>query len=434
MKIFLKQLVITILTWEAKLVLLRYKPRIIAVTGNVGKTSTKDAIYTALAPLTHVRKSDKSFNSDMGVPLSILGLPNGWQNPLLWLKNIILGLWLIVIKHKYPQWLVLEVGADAPGDISTIAKWLKPDAVVLTRFPDVPVHIEFFESKEQVIAEKTSLAKYMKKDGLLVLNADDPEIIKLKNKFGNHTLTYGYTSNADFFARNIEFVYTSIDGAPRFPVGREWTLVANDTPYIVSMPHIVGDSHITTALAALAVSSGLGFPINALVANIAEYKTPPGRLALLRGEGETLIIDDTYNSSPVAAESALHLLKSIEAPGRKIVVLGDMLELGKFTQPAHKEVGAQIVGVADLLVTVGIRAIEIDAGAFEAGFSKTQIHHFETSEQAGAYLKATIAKGDIVLCKASQGIRLERAVKMIMADSEQAKNLLVRQEKEWLAK
>ncbi|MFA7315355.1 MAG: Mur ligase family protein [Candidatus Paceibacterota bacterium] len=142
-KIIAKTLVVQIITWQAKMILRRYKPKIIAITGSVGKTSTKDAIFTVLSKFKSVRKSEKSFNSEIGLPLTILGLPNGWNNMYLWLENIARGFWLLMKRHEYPEWLVLEVGAGKPGDITSVAKWLAPDIVVVTRFPDKPVHVEF---------------------------------------------------------------------------------------------------------------------------------------------------------------------------------------------------------------------------------------------------------------------------------------------------
>ena len=430
MKSLFEKSVIFILIWEARMTLRRYKPKIIAVTGSVGKTSTKDAIYTALYPHAHVRCSEKSYNSEMGVPLSILGLPNGWRNPLVWIKNIFSGLGLIIFPHRYPEWLVLEVGTDKPGDIKSIAKWLKPHVVVITRFPDVPVHVEFFESKEHVIAEKTSLAEALCKDGILVLNGDDEAVLKLAGMYGSKTITYGQHETLLVRAKHLEFSYAGKEN-DRMPTGREWTLVTPDVEYIVSQPHIIGDSHITASLSACAVIYALGFPLEPSVNALHDYHTPPGRLSLLKGIHGSILIDDTYNSSPVAAHSALDLLKEIKTTGRKFAVLGDMMELGKFTQEAHHELGTKAADVCDFLVTVGIRAQTIDIGAKESGFNETHISHFERADQAGEYLKSFIEKGDVVLAKGSQSVRLEHTVKMIMAEPQHASEILVRQEKEW---
>ncbi len=430
MKSTFKNIIVHILTWEAKMVLRRYKPKIIAITGSVGKTSTKDAVYTALAPYTHVRRSEKSYNSEMGVPLSILGLPNGWTNPILWARTLLSGFGLIVLPHKYPQWLVLEIGADKPNDIKDIAKWLKPDVVVLTRFPDVPVHIEFFESKEHVIAEKTSLAEALRADGLLVVNGDDPVVAALSGKFGAKTISYGFSDALSVRATQLKFSYVDDGVGHRSPIGREFTLALPEYNYIVSMPYIIGESHISAALAACAVVYGLGYNLEKAVAALHDYHTPPGRLSLINGVNDSTLIDDTYNSSPIAAKSSLELLKELEAHGRKIAVFGDMMELGKFTQEAHEELGKQVPGSADFLVTVGIRAKYIDEGAKEAGFNLTKIKHFDTADQAGEFLKTVISPGDVILIKGSQSVRLERAVKHLLA-LESDSQFLVRQEREW---
>ena len=133
---------------EAQLMLARHRPRIVAITGTVGKTSTKDAVFCALTPFFAVRKSEKSFNNDFGIPLTILGLPTAGGNPLLWFKNIVLGFFRAFFSTAYPEWLVLEVGAGEPGDIKKFSGMLSPNIAVITRFSEVPVHVEFFASPE----------------------------------------------------------------------------------------------------------------------------------------------------------------------------------------------------------------------------------------------------------------------------------------------
>ena len=123
----IKKILVGILTIEARLILWRYRPKIIAVTGSVGKTTTKDAIYAAICASLHVRKNAKSYNGDIGVPLTILGCDNPWSDPFKWIAVYVTGLWRCIVPQTYPQWLVLEVGADRPGDIRSVARWLKPD-------------------------------------------------------------------------------------------------------------------------------------------------------------------------------------------------------------------------------------------------------------------------------------------------------------------
>src|SRR4029077_17520365 len=140
------KIVVVSLTWEAQTALKKYKPKIVSITGSVGKTTTKDAVYTALASTYTARKSEKNVSAELSVPLTILGLPNGRSNPFVWLTNIVEGLLFIIFPFKYPEWLILEIGAEKPGGIEKISQWLKSDVVIITRFGDTPAHIEFFKS------------------------------------------------------------------------------------------------------------------------------------------------------------------------------------------------------------------------------------------------------------------------------------------------
>ena len=177
MKIFFKKIITLILEIESRIVLQKYNPTIIAVTGSVGKTSTKDAIYTVMSSSSlSVRKSEKSFNGEIGLPLTILGCKNAWNNPLAWLGNILSGIEMIIFKTKYPKCLILEIGADHPGDIRRITKWLKPDIAVMTKISEVPVHVEFFSSPEELFKEKSYLAKALKKNGTIVFSNDNIKI------------------------------------------------------------------------------------------------------------------------------------------------------------------------------------------------------------------------------------------------------------------
>ena len=428
---YAKKILVWLLFLESYYILKRYKPTIITVTGNVGKTSTKDALFQALAGSLHVRKSEKSFNSETGVPLSIIGAPNGWRNPIIWIETLLKGLWLIIWKQSYPKVLVLEVGADKPGDISMVAKWLHSDIVVYTRFPTVPVHIEFFESKEQVIREKKSLADYARKGGTLVLNADDPLVLAMREEYPHlRAVTYGRDTTADVQIVSYE-VLGRFEGE-KFEVGVKAEFMIGGFAYSIMLPHILGESHVYAIAASLAGAYALGLPMDAVCASLAEYRTPPGRTSPLLGRNTTLLIDDTYNSSPTAANAALDLLKSLTTSGKKIAVIGDMLELGKHTEEEHRKLGARMKHVVQLLVTVGIRAQFIHDEAMKSGMTKTHAIHVDTAEEVIPILEKQLKKGDIVLFKASQGIRLERAVAPFLDPAINPRDVLVRQEDEWL--
>jgi UDP-N-acetylmuramoyl-tripeptide--D-alanyl-D-alanine ligase len=432
LKQILKTFIVWITTLEARLVLWRYKPKIVAITGSVGKTSTKDAIYTVLASSFFVRKSEKSFNSEIGVPLTILGCPNGWYNPFTWTSTILKGLALVALPYRYPEWLVLEIGADRPGDIRAIATWLSPHVVVVTRFAEVPVHVEFFDSPQALKEEKSHLVRALREDGSLVLDSDDRDVMALKSLVRGRVITYGFSSGSTVSASHEQTIYRrGVRGVPEgviFRVSHE----GNSVP--VRLYGVLGRGHIKAVLAALAVGSEQRLNIVEMAEVFARHSAPPGRMRIIEGLKKTIIIDDTYNSSPVAAHEALGVMKLLNAAGRRIVALGDMLELGKYSVEEHKKVGKAVAEFADVLVTVGIRARGIAEGALMNGLSEKLVFQFEDSREAGKHLQHLIGPGDVILVKGSQGIRMERTVEEIMAHPEDKKRLLVRQDQEWLAR
>ncbi len=430
MKNIFKKIIVGIVTWQAKIVIKKYKPKIIAVTGSVGKTSTKDAIFTVLSKFKTVRKSEKSFNSEIGLPLTILGCPNGWSSPIAWLENIIHGFILILFKKSYPEYLVLEIGVGKPGDIKkNVVPWLTSDIVVITRFPDKPVHVEFFGSVDKIIEEKSALVQTLKKDGILILNHDDEKVYAVHNKSNRKTVSYGTNNNATYRATYLSYLNINKNGED-LTQGLSFKLEHDGHTFPVMLPNIVGMHYVGSALAALACALELGCDLLSSINYISEYKTPPGRLSLIEGINNSLIIDDTYNSSPVAAFAAVEVLKEMKGK-RKIAVLGDMLELGKYTEEEHRNLGEEVSSIADILVTVGSRAKFIADSAIDNGFNVKNLYTFDSSRTAAKFLEGIVEKGDLVLVKGSQGVRLERVVEVIMESKELKNKLLCRQETEW---
>ena len=423
---FFKQCVILIITWEARLALMRHKPRIIAVTGSVGKTTTKDAIFSALAGVEHVRKSAKSFNSEIGVPLTILGCDNGWNNPFKWLMNIATGV-VVILKKDYPKWLVLEVGADRPGDIKRTAVWLRPDIAVITGVPEIPVHVEYFKSPEDVVREKRALAEHLKPGGKLILNGDDARMREIHGSFRGSAVTYGMESNNDFFASHEEICYQ--DG---LPVGMQFRVDHAGSSVPVSVFGALGRPRIYAALAAIAVADVVGIDTVTAAGALMSWDPPPGRVRIIPGMKGSILIDDTYNSSPSAALAALDTLKDVRA-GRRIAVMGDMLELGKYSRDAHRQVGERAAACADILITIGFRARAMAEAALDAGLKEENIRQYEKDDTARATdeLLADVREGDVILVIGSQGMRMERIVRALMNEPAQAADLLVRMDREW---
>ena len=412
------------------MVLHKYRPRVVAITGSVGKTSTKDAIFAVIASAAHARRSEKSFNSEIGLPLTILGQRNAWSNPLRWIEILIDGLMVYVSKQPYPEWLVLEVGADRPGDIRSLASWLKVDVAVITRLPEVPVHVEFFDSAEAVREEKASLINALKQEGALVLYADDAGVLALRERARHaHVVTFGFSEHAEVRAHGVEIMFRS----DRTPLGIRAHIRAGSDSGVLEVKGAIGAHALMPALAAAAVGKALGKPLAEILEALKGYEPPPGRMHLVEGEKTTTLIDDTYNSSPAAVHAALETLALM--PGqRKIAMLGDMLELGRHSVEEHRKAGAFAVGKVDLLMTVGFRARDIAQGALDNGMKDKNIFQYEDAVRAGKELEAQLKEGDVVLVKGSQSMRMERIVEEVMADPAHAGDLLVRQDAEWKRK
>jgi UDP-N-acetylmuramoyl-tripeptide--D-alanyl-D-alanine ligase len=426
MKQLAKAIIVNILTWQASLLVRKHKPMIIAITGSVGKTSTKDAIYAAIKNSISARKAEKSFNSDIGVPLTILGLDNGWNNPILWLKNIIDGGLTVLFTKDYPKVLVLEAGIDRPGDMERLCKWVKPNIAVITALPTVPVHVEYFSSPEEVVSEKMKLVSALAEDGVLVYNHDDPIIQEQLKTVRQKAVGYSRYLASDFTTSGDQIVYEDNQ-----PVATQFTIAHHDHRHTIKIMDTIGTQHVYACSAALAVAFEIGITLESAVAGLNSLTTPPGRMRLVKGLKSTILIDDTYNSSPLAAKVALETLKEVKYAKRKIAVLGDMLELGKYSSEEHNKVGEQVAKSANLLITVGVRARKIAAGALAAGMSEEQILQYDDAVRAGKELQNLLQLGDVVLVKASQGIRAERIVEEVMSEPERADELLARRGRVW---
>lgn len=428
MKFLFKSVIVSILTLEAKLLLRRTKPKIIAITGSVGKTTTKDAIYAVLKDRYRARKSEKSYNSEIGVPLTVLGLKNAWNSPIGWVRNIVDGAMAALMPHAYPDVLVLEMGVDRPGDMKKFARWIKPDVVVLTRLPDVPVHVEFFDSPQAVIAEKLQLVHALKPEGVLVYNNDDEAVRIAAAEIRQKSIGYSRYSPTDFAATQDVIRY---EGAT--PVGMSFTLThQHEESVTVEIDGCIGVQHTYSTAAAAAVGSLFDISLQQVAAACKQYPAPaPGRMRIVPGIKDTIILDDSYNASPVAVERALLTLKEVRTKARRIAVLGDMLELGRYSVDAHKEVGMHAAKNSDILITVGVRARGIAEGALAAGMNEAMIFQYDEVSRAGIELQNLMQTGDVILVKGSQGIRLERLIEEVMREPERAEELLVRQSKAW---
>jgi len=426
-----------ILKYFAVKTLRRFKPRIVGVTGSVGKSSTKEAIYTVLASKFRVRQNEKNYNNEIGLPLTILGLAGGGGSFLKWtgvfLRSI--GVLFFSAKKKYPEILVLELGADRPGDIKYLVDFIRPEVGVVTAIGIS--HLEFFKDKKQIIREKSYLVRFLNKEGLAVLNYDDEEARKMAEAVKVKKMFYGFSETADVGASDVFFGYETIKDHEGLDIsklrGISFKLSYEGTTMPVRLTQSVGRPQIYSALAATAVGIHFGMNLMEIAGALKDFQAPAGRLNIIDGIKNTMIIEDSYNAAPQSTLAALEVLEKIQAR-RKLAALGDMLELGEAAEEGHREVGKKAAKVADILFAIGDKAKFIADEAIQSGLDKNNVFCYNSSFEAKIPIQKALKEGDVILIKGSQGARMELISEEIMRFPEQAEKLLPRQTAEWKGK
>ncbi len=427
----MKKILQYILKLLAKATLAKYRPQVIAITGSVGKTSIKEAITAVLQQRFKVKQASKNFNNEIGLPLAILGVSDsGYRNIWRWFKIFSRALSQLIIKNlDYPTYLVLEMGVDHKGDMDYLLSFVKPKVGVLTAVSEV--HLEYFGNLEAVLAEKSKLIKNLPQDGVAVLNYEDERVRTLFDNTKARVITYGFSQDAQVWADGIQMSKDET-GEVR---GLSFKLHYGGSSTPLLLPGVLGSHQINVALAACAVAVALGLtPVDASAA-LRQFIFPPGRMKLLPGVKGTYLIDDSYNSSPLALREAVKTLVQfpIKEGAHRWAVLGDMLELGAESEQLHRRCGMEIACLGiDYLVTVGERSRDFGRGAWQKNFNTDHYFHFAQTQEAASFVKEKVASGDILLIKGSQGIRMERFTKALLAEPEKAKDLLVRQNKPWI--
>jgi len=433
----MKNLIQKILAFLAKQVLYKYQPKVVGITGSMGKTSSKEAIYSVLSSKFNVRRNIKNYNNEIGVPLTIIGEPSGLRSIVRWLMIFWKAFELLIFRDKnYPEILVLEMGADRPGDIKYLVNIAPCDIGILTTI--APVHVEFFKDIKGVIKEKKKIITHLKQDKLAILNRDDINVWNIHEESKARVLGFGFEEGADVRAIEVMNKFIPDSERPEEEVaGTSFKLVYGGNAVPVTLPAVLGRAHVYAAL--VGAAAGIHFGMNMVdIANaLKEYEAPRGRMRIVKGIKNTWLLDDTYNASPLATLAAVNALSELEVfeSGRRWAVLGDMLELGSFTEKGHADVGkrAGSLGI-DFLVTVGERAKDIAKAAIDAGIPEDHVYYFNSSPEAGRFLQDKIHENDILLIKGSQGMRMEHIVKELMAEPLRAGEMLCRQDETWLKK
>lgn len=407
----------------SKLVLKKYKPVIIAVTGSVGKTSTKEAIYHVLK--THwgehrVRRNLRNYNNEIGVPLTIFGLETCGRSIFKWLIRFIKVFWMIIFKIPYPNFLVLEMGADRPGDIKYLVDFVHPRVGLITALGEIPVHVEFFDGVQEIAKEKKTLISLLKDDEVAILNYDDEIVREMGKDIKAKVFTYGLGARADIRATNYDLKVNPDLKSSELNFKIEFK--GSSVP--AKLSNVLGNQHLYCALAAVGVGVVFNMNLIEIAEALKEFSPLPGRMRLLPGIKNSLIVDDTYNAALLSMEAALESLRIFEER-RKIVVLGDMLEIGQYAPEAHKIIGKKAAEIADLIFTVGTRAKFIAESAARTGFPQNKIFQFMSSDETAKVVQKEMNEGDIVLVKGSRAMKMEKIVKEIMAEPQKTKELLV---------
>ncbi len=415
----------------AKLVLLRHKPVVVAVTGSVGKTTTKEAIYYVLRKQFLVRRNLKNYNNEIGVPLTILGSYSSpetlFSHIFSWLKIFFKAILTIIKDKKYPEILILEMGVSKPGDMEYLLSFVPVKVGIFTAIGQFPSHIEFFPEKGRLVQEKALLIKLIPKNGLAVLNYDDLSVRSAGEELPEKIkkIFYGFGSGADLRIMNYEMKTDDFMGGDfgiNFKLDRKGSVVP------VFLNKILGEQYAFASAAAASVGLFFGLNLVEISTALRKYRVLPGRTKIIKGIKETRIIDDSYNAAPSSTIAAMGILKKLplkDPSSRKIAALGDMLELGEDTEAAHCLVGQKAAKSVNLLFTVGERARFIANEAEKNGLPKKNIYSFSTSKEAALSLQKKLNKGDIILVKGSRGMKMEEITREIMSRPEKAKKLLV---------
>ena len=355
--------------------------RVVAVTGSVGKTTTKELSAALLETRYRVFRNRGNLNNHIGLPLSLMELRNR------------------------PEVAVVELGMSGPGEIRRLVEIAEPDVRVWTNVGEA--HAEFFPSIEAIADAKAEILTGASGDAVVVANAADDRVMRRVAGFPGRVVTFGVDVEAEVSASGVEDL--GLDGVRarlRTPVGAAPVRT-----------RLLGRGNLANVLAAVGVALSFDVPLAAAVERAAAVEAPPHRGRIHRLAGGVALIDDSYNSSPLALETALATLARGRA-GRRVAVLGEMLELGARAEALHRAAGraAAAAGVGLLLTVGGEPARALGRAAVEAGAAAAGVLHCETAEEAASRAAASIRDGDVVLVKGSRGVRTDRVVTRLCAD------------------
>jgi UDP-N-acetylmuramoyl-tripeptide--D-alanyl-D-alanine ligase len=434
----IKKLIMSILAASARRAVRSEKPTVIAITGSFGKSSAKEAIAIAMGAReaeSSVRASLKNYNNEFGVPFTIFNVPAPGRDPLKWLKVLWRTLWIGWGFGKIgADTLILEMGADRPGDLAWLVSIAPPSVSIVTAVAEA--HSEFFGTIEDVANEKATLVRALRKNGIAILNNDDTRVTRMRKDTDCEAIYFGFSDGSDVQVLSTKPLVITDERGNFVPTGIEVELSIEGQRHKLTLKGTIGCPQAWSMAAAMSVARRFDVPIQKAILRLEkDYHGIAGRTRIIPGIKYTTIIDDSYNAaSPLTVISALNDMMRIPLHGeqRRIAALGDMRELGEYTESAHKAVGRAVVQAGvDILVTCGTLARTIAEEAKSAGMDSKHIYEFDGSVEAGRFLQEIIKIGDLLLVKGSQGSRTEKIVRELMAEPQEAPFLLIRMSDEW---
>ncbi len=429
----------------------RERPSIVAITGSVGKSSTRQAVAAFLdagRQGSGVRASAKNYNNELGLPLTVFDMPAPGRSPRAWLKLLCKAYltargWCKTGVNTF----ILEMGADKPGDIAHLTQIAPPDVAIVTGVTPEdaslpPIHLAKYPSIQALIEEKATLVRRVKPNGIVVLNADDPRVFAMRHLTHVKVHTYGETDAADIriVLRQVKTVERTWG---REPVGLEVHLQIYNHRETYLIQGVFGRSIAYAWAAAAGVADALDVPRDLLETAATRFVALPGRTRIIPGRNGVTIFDDSYNASPAAMLAGLRDLgEVILAPSqRRIAVIGEMREIGETAYVVHRRMGAEAAHLKlDFFIPCGTFTLAMQEGALANGMKEEQIVVCRDSLDAIPVLEAQLRSGDVLFAKASEGkldplgVRMERVVKAFMAEPQKAAKLLCRQEASWQRK
>lgn len=403
--------------WCARRKITNTKAKIVAITGSVGKSSTKEAVTTVLKEKYRVRANYGSLNNELGLPLAILGERNA-SSLLGWLWKVVKISFRTFVFDPKVEVMVLECGIDKPGDMDTILDLITPDITIITTVEEA--HMQNFANHESLVHEKWKLAFGTKESGTVIANLDNPPTHSQMAHLKGRLITFGFNQKADYSAQDIQYNQK----------GTNYTLAAENEERMITVPTI-GKVQAYITLPAIITGRILAESWSEIATGLEQLTPLPGRLSVLEGIKGCYLLESSYNASPSSMKAAIEVLKNI--PGKRhIAIVGDMRELGSLAPEAHLEMLTILAKECDIVCTFGPN--------YEAALTHlpahtkahAAFHHFQSREAIVDFITPKLQKDDIILIKGSQNtITLEKVSIKLMAHPELAKAVLPRQYGKW---